>query len=394
MISALNVIKLLFTSILFLCALIPVTAQSPPPPPPRIRLEAPKPPAPLSGPFESKEGGFKMAFPAMPTVQSRDSETSFGKTTMRVYSLLTSLASYSLVHIDFPTAIKEKFDLDTRFDAMRDGELRRKNGRLISESELYFGSHYGRDIVIEDTRSTHWLRAIMVEQRLFVMGVETKGNYATQTGVLKTATEARVKKFLDSFTVTEIPKPSMSAVELPPDFGVSMNGSTFTSTFLDVSLDVPKGWIVLESADAQLLLDLGKESISKTRPKLAEYIHAGNSRILLAVSKSSLETSLNQALLVIGVEKAPYPNFLALSAAKTYVASFLDKTDKVVKEPTIQKIGGLEFAWVETHDPAAKVYQRMYFANRKGVSFEFSLTYSDPADLAPMIRSLESLKVK
>lgn len=362
-------------------------------PPPKVLLEAPKSSA-LSGPYASKEGGFTIAFPATPAVEISESASSFGKTTMKVYSLPTSLAMYSLVYLDFPTAIKDKFDLDTRFDAMREGQLKRTSGRVITENEVYFGSHYGRDVVLEYGQSTHWIRAIMVEQRLFVIVVQTKGNYATQAAALKTANAARAKKFFDSFAVTNIPAPATSAVDLPEDFGTTVANSAFSSAFLGVSFDLPKGWTVLDSDQNQLLLEMGKEDISKTRPMLAEHMTHSNARILLSVSKTPIETSVNNAILVVGVERASYPNFLALSAAKTSVTTFVDKSKTLVIEPKLQTIGGIEFAWFELSDSLSKLSQRMYYANRKGMVFEIVLTYTDQKDLQHMLRSVESLKTK
>jgi hypothetical protein len=98
-------------------------------------------------------------------------------------------------------------------------------------------------------------------------------------------------------------------------------------------------------------------------------------------------------MFLIAVEKAPYPNFLPLAAAKSSI-TMSDASEKVVKPPTAQQIGGIELAWVETFDSETKLTQRIYFANRKGLVLEIALTYSDPADLNDMLRSLESIKAK
>ena len=249
---------------LFSLAIIPllggasIYAQAPPPPQPR------KPPPSIitalpPKSFESKEGGFKIAFPAKPTESSSESDTSFGKAKMSTYHLPTTVAVYSVFHVDFPTAMKDKFDLDTRFDAMRDNQVKTRNARVMTETELYYGSHYGRDLVMEDASSTNWLRVIMVEQRLFVLSVVTRGNHSRQSAALKASSETRVKAFFDSFAVTEVPKPQLTAVELPADFGVTITASTFASTFLDVSFDLPKGWVTLDDEDSAMLLELGAE---------------------------------------------------------------------------------------------------------------------------------------
>jgi hypothetical protein len=371
-----------------------VSQSPPPPPPPLVRGTGNYTPEKLNGLYESKDGGFKIAFPAKPGIQNRDTESSFGKSTMTVYFLPTSLAVYTLVHLDFPTAIKDKFDLDVRFDAMRDNQLERTGGRLISENELYFGSHYGRDIVLEDTKTTHWLRVLMVEQRLFVIGVQTRGNIATQSAALKTSNESRAKKFFDSFVVTQIPKPAMTPVELPDDFGVSINGAAVTSDFLGISFEAPKDWVTLDTDEKDFVLELGKDEVARKQPKLAERMKSDSSRVVYAASRHPLGTTVNTGLLLVGVEKAPYPNFLALSAAKSAVFVEPDKSQQVTQPPAVRHIGGIEFAWIETLDSNKKLKQRMYFANVKGLMLTIVLTYTDDADRDVMLRSLESIRTK
>lgn len=359
--------------------------QSTPPPPAKA--------VPAPGSYESKEGGFKIAFPARPTLTSTEIDSSYGKTSVNVHILPTSLAEYTVVHTDFPTAIKDKFDLDSRFDNMRDSQVKRLNGRLMEENEYYFGSNYGRSLVIETAVSTMTVRAVIVEQRLFVLSVLTRGKLSTQSATLRNANTARINKFLDSFEVTSIPKPLLVEASLPADFGVTVKDTVFASGFFDLSVRLPAGWTVLSSEDSDFLLELGKEGISRSRPKLAEWMTPENTRILLSASKTPLETGVNSAILIIAAEKVSYPNFLPMSVAQTYAKMFLDPGEKVVRQPTLQMIGGVEFAWLETYDQNDKLFQRMYFSNRKGIAFEFSLTYRDSADLGIMLQSLNSLKL-
>ena len=360
-------------------------SKSPPPPPPKtVKADA-------KGLYESKLGGFKVAFPSDPVVSTRDTETSYGQTKVTTYTLLSTLAAYVVVHLDFPTAIKDKFDLDTRFDSMRDIQMKTSSSRLISETELFFGDNYGRDIVIANDKATTWTRAFVVGQRLFGLTVVTPGNFPTQSTTLKTSNEERVKKFYNSFVVTNIPKPLLEVVELPSDFGVTTTGSTFSSSALGVSFQTPAEWKVVETGDADALFEIGKDEVSRTQPKLAEHLRSTETnRLLLTVSKTELDRAISPAIMTVIVERVSYPNFLPISVAENF-SRYLGPSHKVVMKPTLQKLGGVEFAVTETQNSESKSYLRVFFANRRGMCLEFSLVYKDKGDLNVMLRSLETL---
>lgn len=378
--------------ILFVLGLLGVEGigQVAPPPPPRVATGRDT----AAGPFESREGGFKVQFPGPPTHEFRDVDVSFGKARIHTFTRGTALGAYTVGYLDFPTAIKDKFDLDTRFDVMREAQVKRVNGRVMEENEHYHGTNYGRHLVIESEEITQTFRVIMVEQRLFTLTVITRGKLSRQTGALKASNEQRIKRFMDSFTVTQIPKPELTAIELPADFGVSIEKDLFRSSYFGVSMQLPKGWHILAAAESEVLLEIGKEEIGRRNRRLADHITSGNSRILATISKTPIEESVSPAMIVIGAEKAPYPNFLATAAAKTFVSAFLDRAEKVIKQPTSETIGGIPFSWAETYDSASKVKQRIYFANVKGVAFEVGLTYSDDADLGVMLKALETIRLE
>jgi len=147
-------------------------AQSPPPPPPVAKATTVQ----LKDPFESKEGGFKVAFPAKPLVNSNEIDGSFGKTKMYNYVLPTAFAEYLVLHMDFPTVLNDKVDLDLRFDTIRDSQVKGLGGRITNEVEIQFGSYHGRQFVAETPASTVTTRCIGVERRRFLKKVTTRGN--------------------------------------------------------------------------------------------------------------------------------------------------------------------------------------------------------------------------
>ena len=376
-----------------------LNAQVPPPAP--ARRDPPTnvftiggTPKPLSAPFESKDGGFKISFPAEPKFVSMDINSAWGKSKMNLYTLDTSMASYSAIYLDFPTAIKDKFELDTRFDMMRDKQASIAKGRIMTDSELFFGEHYGRNIVIENENVTLSIRMIQVEQRMFILDVSTRGRLSAQSGVLESSNRSRIDKYFNSFAVTQIPKPILSAIELPDDFGITNNGQKFASSFLQFSLQTPSDWVLLGGDDSNYLLELGKDEIGKTRRGFAEYVTDKNAKMLGVYSKTNLDQGVSDAMFMITVSRVAFPNFLPLNTANTLKGLLVVGNKKVTKEPSTETINGVDLASVEIFDGDKKIYQRWYIANRKGIALGFGLVYAQQKDLETMLGCLKSIKLE
>lgn len=375
-------------------------SQAPPPPKPKPTVPVPERvtsiistgPVTVGGKFHSPASGFRIAFPGKPKTEVSSVNGAFGPTKYSSYSLDTSLGSYVVGVVDFPVAIKDKLDLNMRFDAMRDGEVSRMKGRVTTDSEFFFGSNYGRSVVVEGDTVSSSNRFIVVEQRMFILSVYTKGNLSRQSNTLRNANLKRVNDFLNSFEVTSIPAPLLTAVELPEDLGVSVVDGTVFCSFFSVSIQAPAGWHFLEKEESEIVMEIGKESIAEKRPELGEFISDERQRLLFAASKKPISSETNSAMFMMVAENAPFPNFRPLNVAQTFTKMFLDKTDVVTKKPSETNIGEFEFAWLETRDSVTKVRQRLYWANVKGASLHFVLTFVDEMELQEMLRALNSLK--
>lgn len=367
-----------------------IAAQDPPPPPP-AKMTVTGVPVDINK-FTSERGGFQAGFPISPQRAEVPIDSSFGKTNMVTYSLQTALAGYYVIYLDFPTEMSDKYDLNVRFDAMRDAQLEQMSGKVSSDVEMSFGDRFGRETVIESKTSSVSMRAIVAGPRLYVLMVETPGELSSQSERLRSANATRIKRFFDSFVIIKEIRPTEERAELPVDFGINFENGVFTSTFFGVSLTAPSGWKAVENENAAELFEIGKEMLATSDPKRASYISDENARLLAMISKNDLATEVPTAVMSILAERAAYPSFKARSVAETFLQLYLDPTEIVVKEVATMSVGGDEFAWFETFDTAGEVYTRMLFTNRKGIVFEIVLSYSDTEDLAAMLRSLNTLK--
>lgn len=372
-------------------------AQPPKPPPP--------PPAKIngvrtvpgdwvkdrSGKFTTAKGAYKIAFPVRPQTTNVPMDSAFGKTTLTIDIVGTALAAYFVGYFDFPSEITEKYMLDVRYDQMRDTQTEQMSGVLKKDQEFYFGSYYGREIVIEGKGKTYTGRVILVGARMFMIAVETKGTLSTQAEKIRSSHLKRIKAYFDSFEVTAVQHAMLQPVELPEDFGVTLEDDILTSDFLKVAWQIPEGWIVSEEV-GDLLFETGKEELRNENEALAKYLTNENARLIAFVSDTDPETTTPNALIYVFVERADFPNFVPRSAAESFIKLYLSPTQSVTEPIKVNSIGGIDFASFEIFDTATDSYSKLFFANRMGTSFEFKFVYRDPADLKIMTGSLNTLR--
>lgn len=381
-----KLILLLVTLLILVPGLSAQVNDSQPPPPAPVA----KGTAPL---YESEDGSYKVRFPAKPAVNRTSSDSSFGKSEVVTAYLSTGLASYAVVYIDFPTVMEDRYDLNIRFDAMRDGQIKTLKAKVVNDVEFFFGSHYGRENSYESATSTTSSRAIVAGPRIFVLSIDTRGKLSTQTGKALEGNKKLIADFFNSFQITKIPQAKQTAAPFPADFGVSITDGQFNSSYLEVGMKAPAAWSSLDRESIDLLMGIGKDEVKKTDAVLAERMSDEMFRTLAVFSKVDINKGASNAMIFVMAEKAPYPGFLPLAVASTYTKLYLEPGEKLTIAPAETKINNVDLAWIETHEPAVKLNKRFYFANRKGISFLVMLTYTDPADLKTMLASLQTLKI-
>ncbi|MBX3282126.1 MAG: hypothetical protein KF756_06570 [Acidobacteria bacterium] len=306
---------------------------------------------------------------------------------------MTSLfAAYVVTQFDFPTVMDDKYDLNARFDLARETQARSLKARVMSDAEFYFGEHYGRSLVLEAADKTLSTRMFVVGPRLFTLTVGTVGKLSTQSSKLRLANQTRIDRFFNSFAVTSIPTAISTAVELPADFQTSVADGHFYSQFFGLKIQVPDKWVVLETEQAEMILEVGKDALKSTKPGLVEHLSDKNTRVIGAFGKNSVENSTDGTFFIMMAERLPYPNLVPSALAASALKFTVDQKDQLIESPTNVQFDGIDFYWLEKQDKKTKLFQRMYLANVKGIGFEISLTYKNRADLEIMLKALASMK--
>jgi hypothetical protein len=341
--------------------------------------------------FVSEEGGFKANFPGKPEKRVSTIEAAYGKTDYTTFQHATNTAFYMVAYLDFPTVIKDKTELRLRFDQLKNSMTEKQNARLIEEREVFFGEYLGHDYVFEIGNLTVNLRSLIIEQRLFQLTVSTRGNVTKSSENIKKYNSKLVDNFFNSFAVTKLPAPKSVAVELPQDFGVKIQDSGFRSDYFKFSINLPAEFAIVDEEEATYLKELGVEESKNQLPNRAKELDYSiqNTKILLTMMRQDAETAL---MFIIGAEKTSFPNFLPSAITDNYLKRFLEPAETVVTKTTLTKIGGVEFAWIETANSTDNLKQRLYVANRNGIALQLYFTYRNAKDLEVLMKSIQSIK--
>lgn len=375
-------------------------APSPTPPPPPLTIKGdgnyPTSKAPIefrgpiagTTPFESKEGAFKVSFPGPPTISEVPSETGSGQGIIKLHALKTALAEYAVWYMEFPATISDRDELDVLFDSIRDAWARTLSGRVLEDSQLEFGDHFGRQVTIGSAKTTGFLRTLAVGPRLYIMSVVLLGS-------AKISNEVRpklVQDFFDSFQITRVVEAKYKAVEIPEDVGLVIRGNELSSSFFGLSMRPPSGWALASSEEAAWVMQIGEELLEGTKLGKAAAAASKGSRTLALYTRSPLTASATDGLLFVLAVRASYPSFSPLSAAKEYEHDGLPDGHTIISKPRTTTLGGKEFGWVESTDGRLKVTSRAYFGNIRGISIQFVLVFRNNAARDEMLAALATVK--
>ena len=206
-------------------------AQTPPAPPP------PPPPAPSGGipggfpveawqEFKHEAGNFAVMMPGKPLEMSQSVETEIGKVPIHSFIAQGGRLNYVAMYAEYPMAFDTPETIKTLLDNGRDLMLSRRNGKLISETNISFGKYPGRELKAKIDGGMARLRMYVVNQRMYMLMVMTPGD-----DVLNQLESKKVNDFLASLKFLKEPQPvegslpSMSRVDseidkldFPPDF--------------------------------------------------------------------------------------------------------------------------------------------------------------------------------
>lgn len=346
--------------------------------------------------FESKQGGFKVYFPKMPEMRTNQIDSGFGKAVLHVFTASTALAFYGVSYADYPAAITDQTEVRYVSDAQRD-LLMARNYKLVSEKDISYKGNYGREYVLNYDGNTVVMRNFFVRQRLFRLLVITRGIKGKISSAEEEKNSRAAFRFLDSFEVTEIPKPEFSEINLPGDFGVKVENSVFYSEFFGVTMTVPEGWTVLDDETAAVLREIGLMALEKEedeRINLNTQKSLQNTKFIFTAVKLEENKPDEVSILMIAAEKMSVPNFLPEAAAAAYLRESLSANEEAVGGVNKTKFDGVDFAWVETIDKKENLKQRLYFANLKNIAFEITFTYNSEADLKEFVEKLNTIKIK
>lgn len=154
--------------------------------------------------FVSKEGGFKIKMPGVPSEATQPVQMKSATFVAHFHSLVTKTAEYAVVYTDFGPGLETFQPSKVTLDALRDKALAKESGKLLSEQDISVAGHPGRTVVIEVSDGVFRDRYFLVANRLYTLTVFTptvKGGSDGETAGIRKAQESVANTFLDSFSL-------------------------------------------------------------------------------------------------------------------------------------------------------------------------------------------------
>jgi hypothetical protein len=148
--------------------------------------------------FESREGGFAVAFPGEPKYQKQSLNTAAGQVELHTFTSEAGDLVYMVAYLGYPKDFILKADPEKMLDGGRDGAVRNVKGTLASEQRITLAGHPGREILVDAPMDISMVaRFFLVENRLY---------QALAVGPRARVTGAAVKSFLNSFKLIQAAK--------------------------------------------------------------------------------------------------------------------------------------------------------------------------------------------
>jgi len=154
--------------------------------------------------FVSKEGGFKIKMPGVPTAVTQPVESKSGTVVAHFHSLITKSAEYVVGYTEVSQNLETVQPSKGTLDAIRDRTLAKENGKLLSEQDVSVAGHPGRALVIEVSDGVFRDKYFLVANRLYTVTVftpATNGQSDGDTARIRRAQETVANAFLDSFSL-------------------------------------------------------------------------------------------------------------------------------------------------------------------------------------------------
>src|SRR5215813_3445172 len=176
--------------------------------------------------FKNEAGNFAVMMPGKPLEMSQTVESEIGKIPIYTFTAQGGTLTYMAMYSEYPISIDTPEAAKISLDNARDLLLSRRNGKLISESDISFGKYPGRELKAKFDGGTLRSRTYIVNKRMYIVMAMAPGDDTS-----KQLDSKKVDDFLGSFKFLREPQPadgnapSMSRVEseidkwdFPPDF--------------------------------------------------------------------------------------------------------------------------------------------------------------------------------
>jgi hypothetical protein len=179
-----------------------------------------------------------------------------------------------------------------------------------------------------------------------------------------------------------------------------LDATDYTNSFFELSLSIPKNWLVLD-AQTRAALDARIKKLvdSPDQKKLVQIEESmERSKTLLRITKLPIGEPKN-AQFMLAAERLVLPSLKTGLDVIQLMKESLKNTNfpiEQLEEARTEAVNGAEFGVVsiKVNSPYGSYMQKIYIAVRNGYALEFFYTYFDDADLPAFAEMMKSVKLK
>lgn len=357
--------------------------------------------------FVSAEDGFAVDLPGAPvkTVSQVDVETR--RLSRSLYTVKTNRLRYSIVVMDYKLPLTDAAVLKNLFDIWRNGYAENFQGKLTAEKDFDAGDgRVGREIVLENGAVRILGRAFFVNGRFYAATLISDSGFQSMLAEQKIIDAAAHRVFgsLKPQPTKNQQQADEADAALPDGFFGRFAENKYVNDFFKFSLDAPTRWIFVESIDARIFVELGRDAIVKRSPEYVKKLNAPE-RMLFMLNKKPLGAPGNASLVVASVKQTSANIDLKLTMQVSEKFFGKQPDSRITKPTSVYKIGRREVAYFEREltaggksaDGESKsepIKQSIHAVLHKNYMLMFITTYTNDADAATMKAAIASLRFK
>ena len=375
--------------VLSFCGSTVFAQKKPPPPPPPAPLTYKAPEEKDLKEFVSADKTFQITFPGVPQISRQEIPN----------GIITSYRVYRHGANSIVNTIDYNFELENSrekiYETIRANLLKIPKSKIEAEKEININGTKGMEFEVLQDYQFQKIRIMIVGKRVYevkndVTNWHILSNYNSEKTV---EFGIETERFFASFK--SLKSPESIIVPIPKDFLGTATDTGYKNTFFNFSLNFPKSWSHLNTAEIDASKKVGLEMLKTEQEKINKAFEDSTKREVVVFMIIQKNNGLEKgAGLGIGVLKQPSSQVSAELVAIATKNFFLTNSNfELSKDIKKEHLNGTAFSTFIIKNKAIgeNTQQKLYITIRNGYSVTFVLSYPNPESQKGLENIMKSL---